>query len=213
MASPIIVPPNAQVLQNKGFQFYVHRLKRDEHGTILKPYERVYDETDKPVYDMLWFKLTNAELAAIEEMNPVGFGSIEGWEEMLGKQTFKTIAKTVAIFLDEYTPDATGIPVPNVRLAATMLIDGKIADYVIAVSNAMLLSQGVSPEAVGESVKRSLAEARKGEKEATAKMLAMFAKDDDAANDTQTPQSTDSPSQTGLPDGAPSDEMQMSSGV
>lgn len=213
--SAVIAPPNGDVLRNRGFQIRVHRMVKDDTGNYALPYQRLLDAEERPVIDLVWFRLTNAELAAMEEMPPVGFGSIEDWETALKRQTFKTLAKTLAIALDLYVPDASGLSIPNIRLAAMMLQDGKIADYAVAMSNAMLLSQGVSPEAVGEAVKRGLAEVEKSEANALEKILKMFKDQDDAAaaaNDTPTSPESVSPSDSGTPDGPSSDVPTLSSG-
>ncbi len=210
----INVPPNAAVLRNRGFQFKVCVLEKEFGGGYKIPYQRVTNPEGEPETELIWFRIDNSVLATIEEDAPTGWGSLEGWETALNKNPVKTMAQTLAIVLDDFVLADGGVSVPNVKRASKMLMDGVVADYLVGCSNAMLMAQGVDPEALGEATNRALVQVAERSDEATKKILAAFAD----ASDTQISPTSDqkmvvSPSQTGLQDGPRSTEILTSSGV
>lgn len=206
----IIIPPNTAILKNRGFQFKVCVLEKDDLGKVKVPYQRTIGAEGEPEIELIWFRIDNSLLADIEEVDPYGWGSIDGWEKSLNTSPVRTIAKTLAMFLEDFIPDRDGKSVPNIKRASKMLLDGVVADYLVAVSNAMLMAQGIDPEALREASEMALVQVAKKGEEAKATILEAFR---EATADTQTSPPVVSPSPNGLPDGAKSEEALTSIGV
>lgn len=186
--------PNAVILKNRGFPIDVHKVEADEQGRL----SRVYNSADEPVLEKTWFQLTNADLAAIEEPEPSGWGSLEKWQEALEERPFNTIAKTLAICHGLMNSMPDGRIVPDTRQAGLLMKDGEFMTYMAVMSGALMIAQGVDPELAGETVRKGIKEAR----EAVERESATLTSQTEAV----------SPGHDGLQGGQPSDVTMTSSG-
>lgn len=149
--------PGPAVLRNRGVPVLVHVLARDAEHRLAVPYQRTFDEADEPILETRWIQFTNAVLADIEAR----WGDTDSWQGALSDNPYRTLAETLAIAFGEWhTDEAGGPPTPDVRLVGTMMRDGiDSTAYSTAILGAYLLSQGVEPERVGESLRREYAKA------------------------------------------------------
>ena len=206
MSTPIILPPNTDVLMNRGVQLRVHKL--DERG------ERIFDAENQPELELVWMHINNKVLATIEAPPPMGWGSLDGWEDALDKQPFRTVVATFAICRNLFVPDPGGLPTPDVERAASMLQDRRVQEYSIVLMNALMLAQGVSTEGFREAVEVSLKALKEGQERLNVRMLQKL-RENDSAEDDATPTSPPPiplPSDGGTENGQNLGDQSMSTG-
>lgn len=160
MANIVHNSTNPVVLLNKGIPADFYVLKRDEQGAYVRPYQREFDDEGLPITERRWIRFTNSVLASIEEPEPLGWGSLQAWQEASEAKAFRTITQTIALVFDLWTTDKDGVPVPDWKLAGELMVDGGAAQYLVACTYAVLLAQGVDPTRVGSSLQNSLREVR-----------------------------------------------------
>lgn len=199
----IVTIPDIDVLRSRGVMVRVNSL--DEAGN------RVLGSDGSPVLVNEYFYFTNWSVAGLESPAPMGFGSLEEWQESMTKTPNRTTMKTVALMRDKTVLSTSGDEVPDIRWAANLLIDGEMSSYGLALSTAMMLAQGVSPEATREAGQMMLRQQKKATQEAHAEMLKQFAEEEeDATTPTSHNESPSSPS-TYVP-GLLQEDQSMSSG-
>lgn len=150
------VPP--AVLKHRGVPLRFHVLAVGEDGAPVVPYARAYDgegEDATPRYEDRWLQFSSSVLVDLE--NPaVGWADLDAWEDNLQARPVSTIVRTIALALEMWVPGAhtaDGYPVPDLRRAGTMILDGEIDDYASAIGCAFMLSQGIAPERAGEALR------------------------------------------------------------
>lgn len=160
--------PGPQVLRNRGIPVKVHRLVLDGAGDPVRPYQREFDGTGENaelLTDEVWVQLTNAVLADFED-DEIGWGSLDNWQAALVETPYKALVRTFALALGYHVPGMStpgGSPVPDLRRAGTLMLDGLTDDYATVIGAAFALANGVSPERVGELLRagvRNAAELR-----------------------------------------------------
>lgn len=158
--------PSANVLKNRGVPVFVHRLVTDpETGRAATPYERAFTgegDAGEPVYDEVFIQFTTSVLVDME--NPeTGWGNLDEWQEQLGTLPTSALAKTIAFCLELFVPgaySASGYPLPDLRRAGKMMLDGRADDYATAVGAAFALANGVSAERAGEVLRAGVRQAK-----------------------------------------------------
>ena len=193
--NPTVSIPSLDVLMNRGFRAVVHKVE-PVTGSGWK--RAVDDEGNETEFEVLHIRFTNWTTACIEEE----FGGMEEWQEEFEKKSFTTIAKTIAIIEGQFTADKDGKNVPDVQYGSMRMKDNAISDYSIAVTNALMLSQGLSPELVGEAATMAFKEMEqergKAEQEIRKELDKMASENDD---DTPTSPNNSQESEPTLVDG------------
>lgn len=222
--------PNAAVLKHRGVPIRLHALVTDETGAPASPYARKFEgdgEESQPVYEERWVQFTNAALVDME--NPaVGWADLDGWEDALQKNPTTALVKTLAIVLGMWVPGLagpSGDPVPDLRRAGTMLVDGEADTYATVIGAAFMLAQGISPERAGEVLRAGVRNAREvrplidsevqkmlAEEQASVEAALRAAGVGDAGTPTSPSESQDSPGVPGTPVGSEPAETSTSSG-
>lgn len=150
--NPTVSIPSLDVLMNRGFRAVVHKVTQRAPGA---PWEREVDVNgNEAEYEVMHIRFTNWTTACLEEE----FGGMEQWQAQFEKQTFNTISKTIAIIEGKYTVGLNGANVPDTQYGAQRMKDNAVSDYSIAITNALMLSQGLSPELVGEAAEMAFKE-------------------------------------------------------
>lgn len=142
MTSPFVAAPSPAALRNRGVSVSVHRLAEGEDG-----WEREHEDWDSPPLDERWVRITNADLAEVEEE----FGSLAAWDALLADQPFRSLCRTLALVWNLRTDGK-----PDVRRVGLMLRDGGSEHYAEALGVAFLVSQGGAVESAGKQLRLGL---------------------------------------------------------
>lgn len=164
------VSPN--VLKNRGVPIMIHVPETGPDGELLLPYRRkMTGEGDnaEPVMQEVWIQFTNAVLADIEDPE-VGWpekdgaaAGMEAWQAAMAASPWTAISKTLAICLQLWVPGVAspnGGPIPNTRLAGTLIPDGQQAELSAAVGAAFAMALGSSPDSAGKLLAQGMAQAK-----------------------------------------------------
>jgi hypothetical protein len=157
------IPP--AVLKHRGVPVRFHALVLGEDGAPVRPVARRFDgdgDSAEPVFEERWLQFTSSVLVDFE--NPsIGWADLDAWEDALGKSPVPSIVRTIALALELWVPGMStpdGYPVPDLRRAGTMILDGELDDYAAAIGCAFMLSQGIAPERAGEAMRVQVKAAR-----------------------------------------------------
>ena len=207
----ITVPP-IDVLRNRGFQAKVHAIVTDDRGS----YSRKFDNDGQPLFETIWVRFTNWTMANLESPAPQGFGELRLWEAELDIRSTSTIIKTYAMIEDRYVLDNHGNTVPDMRYASLRLIDNQDMVYGTALTNAMFMATGVTPENAGEAMRRAIKEIQQSVDDRNQQVEDRLAaiqettQTDPSSNDSSSTE--DQPSDSSSDDGSKSDSTETSSG-
>lgn len=148
----VVIIDQQTILKNKGFPVEFYVLETDADGNPVRtknpvnPYKRMQNEEGDDRVERVWFKFTNSQLAAFEAPQPLGWGSLDDWEEQVSNANVFDVAKTIAITLDLYVSDKDGNVVPDNQLALAKMVDGALSEYLVAINAAMRIAQGHDPQ-------------------------------------------------------------------
>lgn len=165
------------VLANRGVPVQVFEVK----GKTLQDGVTVVYESDYDSVTTKWVKLTALAVAQIEEH----YGSLEKWQQASEIQPSKVVVDTLAFIWHE-TKGAV----------SARLLEGQIADYLLALQIAAYRSQGVAVDDLGKLLKRGMEDVTAQTDLVSTTLLELLKTDDpDQADDQPTqpePSSSDS---------------------
>lgn len=205
--SAVVGTPTPQILQNRGVPVKFYSIEQAEGGRWV----RKYDDLGEAITEVKYLQMTNAVLSDIED-EVVGWGGMEGWQNALQSQPFRTLGKSMALLLGYWLPaNGDGVSLPDIRRAGQAMIDGETSAYQVALLASFMLANGAPGDRVGKQLAEQLSAAGKQAEKMWAEAFEE-SKEPGGVNATPTLPNADTPSLPGSETGSSSDETPTSSG-